>query len=29
MRMIRNKQNLSEIRKLPLKIINSVVFKYL
>ena len=29
MRIISNKQNPSELTKLPLKIINSVVFKYL
>ena len=29
MRIISNKQNSSELIKLPLKIINSVVFKYL
>ena len=29
MRIISNKQNSSELMKLPLKIINSFVFKYL
>ena len=29
MRIISNKQNSSELIKLPLKIINNVVFKYL
>ena len=29
MRMNRNEQNLSDFIKLPLKIINSVTFKYL
>ena len=29
MRVINNKQNSSELTKLPVKIINSVVFKYL
>ena len=29
MRVISNKQNSTELMKLPLKIINSVVFKYL